>query len=134
MPHTLVFLHRSIVLKIYLLFNNYPWTRKLILWKDKLGYLNPLVLELVSGELKDYINVILMSESKFVYFLEQDTSFIQWQNAKIRAAICNDTWTNFISHGTGASHWDLNLYQSALPSIHVWMIKEEFVILYTEFK
>ncbi len=31
-------------------------------------------------------------------------------------------------------HWDLNLYQSALPSIHVWMIKEEFVILYTEFK
>ncbi len=31
-------------------------------------------------------------------------------------------------------YWDLNLYQSALPSIHVWVIKEEFVILYTEFK
>ncbi len=31
-------------------------------------------------------------------------------------------------------HWDLNLYQGALPSIHVWVIKEEFVILYTEFK
>ncbi len=33
-----------------------------------------------------------------------------------------------------AKNWDLNLYQSALPSIHVCMIKEEFVILYTEFK
>ncbi len=31
-------------------------------------------------------------------------------------------------------NWDLNLYQSALLSIHVWLIKEEFVILYTEFK
>ncbi len=26
-------------------------------------------------------------------------------------------------------HSDLNLYQSAPPSIHVWVIKEEFVIL-----
>ncbi len=32
------------------------------------------------------------------------------------------------------NYWDLNLYQSALPSIHVWVIKEKFVILYTEFK
>ncbi len=31
-------------------------------------------------------------------------------------------------------YWNLNLYQSALPSIHVWVIEEEFVILYTEFK
>ncbi len=31
-------------------------------------------------------------------------------------------------------YWDLNLYQNALPSIHGWVIKEEFVILYTEFK
>ncbi len=31
-------------------------------------------------------------------------------------------------------NWDLNLYQSALSLIHVWEIKEEFVILYTEFK
>ncbi len=31
-------------------------------------------------------------------------------------------------------YWDLNLHQGALPSIHVWVIKEEFVILYTEFK
>ncbi len=30
--------------------------------------------------------------------------------------------------------YDLNLYQSALLSIHVWVIEEEFVILYTEFK
>ncbi len=34
----------------------------------------------------------------------------------------------------GHHYWDLNLYQSALPSIHVWVIKEEFVILYTELK
>ncbi len=33
-----------------------------------------------------------------------------------------------------SAHWDLNLYQSALPSIHMWVTKEEFVILYTEFK
>ncbi len=32
------------------------------------------------------------------------------------------------------TYWDLNLYQSALLSIHVWVIKEKFVILYTEFK
>ncbi len=32
------------------------------------------------------------------------------------------------------TYWYLNLYQNALPSIHVWVIKEEFVMLYTEFK
>ncbi len=31
-------------------------------------------------------------------------------------------------------YWDLNLYQSVLPSIHVWVTKEEFVILHIEFK
>ncbi len=31
-------------------------------------------------------------------------------------------------------YWDLNLYQSVLPLIHMWVMKEEFVILYTEFK
>ncbi len=35
---------------------------------------------------------------------------------------------------TPIEYWDLNLYQSALLSIHVRVIKEEFVILYTEFK
>ncbi len=29
---------------------------------------------------------------------------------------------------------DLNLYQSTLPSIHVWEVKEELVILHIEFK
>ncbi len=41
------------------------------------------------------------------------------------------TWNK---HESVTTYWDLNLYQSALPSIHVWVIKEESVILYTEFK
>ncbi len=40
----------------------------------------------------------------------------------------------YVNKSADRSHEDLNLYQSVLPSIHVWVIKEEFVILYTEFK
>ncbi len=32
------------------------------------------------------------------------------------------------------SHWDLNLYQSVLPSIHACVMKEKFVILHIKFK
>ncbi len=32
------------------------------------------------------------------------------------------------------SYWDLNLCQSVLRSIHMWVIKKEFVILRIEFK
>ncbi len=85
-------------------FDNYSCTRKWISWKDEFGYSNTLVLELEPGKLKDYINVILMSKGYFEYFLEQVIPYIQWQNTKMWAATCNDTWANFISNGTGASH------------------------------
>ncbi len=98
------FFHNMSVTKKLPFFNIHPWSIKWISWEDELGYSNTLMLELGLEKLKDYINVILLFEGWSEHFLEQVAPFIQWQNTKMWDATCNDTRTNVVSHGTGASH------------------------------